>query len=173
MFSSLLNNWLFLAGVSAVATALLIVLSWEAFGGMHSSLIMVVRVLGVIAIVAPVAIFAVRQGKTGLGLHNIGLKAILLWISIGISAGISWYSFYLALEVGKKTHASIALITTINYSSVIIILLISWMLGYQKPEWRNLLGVVLVAAGIYFVSVRTNADPRPEPPITSGHQPPG
>lgn len=49
-----LTHWLFLAVLSMIATALLIVLLVEAFWALHSSLIMALRLLGVSVIVAGV-----------------------------------------------------------------------------------------------------------------------
>jgi uncharacterized membrane protein len=167
MTVNFLTNWLFLAIVSAVATTLLIVLSWEALGGMHSSLIMALRVLGVTAIVAPVVVYVLWNGTTGLDIQTISRKSITLWIGIAVSAGVSWYSFYLALEYGKQAGASIAFITTINYASVVLILVASWLLGQQKMDGRNLLGVALVVAGVYFVSVKPKANSGPQSPPTA------
>jgi uncharacterized membrane protein len=169
MILNLLTNWLFLAIVSAIATALLVVLSWEAFGGLHPSLIMVLRILGVVAIVAPVVIYVVCKGTTGLNAQTIDRRSIILWLAIAASAGVSWYSFYLALDYGKQNSISMATISTINSSYVVLILLISWILGRQQPDFRHLLGVVLVVAGVYLVSINS----APEGPAPAGIDRPG
>lgn len=85
---------------------------------------------------------------------------------MALSAGISWYSFYLALEYGKTAGVSIALITAINYSSVAIVLLAAWALGRQQITVANIAGVILIVAGVYLVGVKPKPTPAAESPAT-------
>lgn len=154
MMVGFLSHWLFLAIVSCVATALLVFLSAEAFGGFHSSIIMLIRLTGVAVLVTPVVIYVFINGKANVGTIQLDINYIVLVISIGICAGLSWYSFYLALESAKLAKVSTSTVTSINYASVALILLLSWYYEREFPDWRNWLGILLVVVGIFLVGVQ-------------------
>jgi uncharacterized membrane protein len=164
MIADFVMNWLFFAIASLIATTAMMLLSWEAFGGLHWSLIMVVRLLGGALIIAPFVFYTLKKGASGVTMQVFTGTNIVLWILIGISAGISWATFYLAFDYGKPAGASLALITAINYASAVPILLVSWMLGRQEIDLRNVVGIVLVVVGLYLVSLKVEPIDPSKPP---------
>ena len=150
---SYLGHWFFLAVVSCLTTALLIFLSVKAFGGTHSSVIMMVRVIGVFSIVFPVMVYAFINKKANLT-FILDTEYLMLISGVGIAAGVSWYSFYLALESAKVAGVDSTVVTAINYASVVVLLGLGWYFGDSQPDWRNWLGVLLVLAGIILTSIR-------------------
>lgn len=81
MSSGFLTNWLFLAVVSMLAPALLIVFSVEAFGGMHSSFIMALRSVGVGVIVAGIAGYLLStKGVAAFAVQTPTPRSIFLWV---------------------------------------------------------------------------------------------
>jgi hypothetical protein len=51
--------------------------------------------------------------------------------------GVSWYSFYLALQVAKSAGGSATAATAINYASVVLILFLFSIFGEAKPVARQ------------------------------------
>ena len=161
-----LTNCYFLAIVSMLSTAILIVLSGEAFGKIHPSLIMLLRVIGVISIVGPVVVYVSSKGTSGLTWQAISKNNVLLWIAIAAAAGVSWYSFYLALDYGKRSGVSLGTIAAINYASAGLVLIAEWIMRRQEFNLRNLAGMVLLLVGLLLVSTTAPKDTSATPPAS-------
>jgi transporter family protein len=76
-------------------------------------------------------------------LQQIPYKSILLLIFSGISTGLSWLFYFRALQLGKAS-----LVSPIDKSSVVLVLLLSAIFLGESLSWQSILGTFLVLSGI-------------------------
>ena len=162
MWGYLTESWLILAILSAIFSALMVFVSGKTLENAHNSVVMFFRLVGGMAITVPILIIIVNQGKTGISWQS----GFLSWASIvlvGLFAGIAWYTFYEAMQVGAKYGVSSSTVAAINTTYVAMLLFLSWIFKDDPPNLRQMIGVVLIVIGAAMVTLKKHSDPNVSP----------
>ncbi len=133
------NLWWFYALLSALFAALTTILAKAGVEGVNVNLATAIRTLIILIITWGVVWF---EGSVQT-LHQISYKSILFLIFSGISTGLSWLFYFRALQLGKAS-----LVSPIDKSSVVLVLLLSAMFLGESLTWKSLLATFLVLSGI-------------------------
>jgi uncharacterized membrane protein len=154
MFWGIFSNWIFLAIVSSITTAILIRASKVALGSFDSAVIMAVRVIGIGILTVPIALFVLSKSGQWHQFVEATKKSWGIMVIIAVSGAVSWYTFYRALHEAERFNYTDAAVTAINYTSVAGVLLLLMWQGNYVPGTANWIGVALVVAGAYLTSLR-------------------
>jgi len=133
------NAWWLYALLSALFAALTTILAKAGIEGVSANLATAIRTF-VILIVTWGIVWS--EGSVQ-NLQQIPYKSILLLIFSGISTGLSWLFYFRALQLGKAS-----LVSPIDKSSVVLVLLLSAIFLGESLSWQSILGTFLVLSGI-------------------------
>ena len=133
------NAWWIYALLSALFAALTTILAKAGVEGVNVNLATAIRTFIILIITWGVVWF---EGSFQ-NLQQINYKSILFLIYSGISTGLSWLFYFKALQLGKAS-----LVSPIDKSSVVLVLLLSAMFLGESLTWKSILATFLVLSGI-------------------------
>lgn len=138
------NLWWIYALLSALFAALTTILAKIGIAGISANLGTAIRTVVILLITWGVVWF---EGSVP-NLQQIPYQSILTLLLSGISTGLSWLFYFKALQLGKAS-----LVSPIDKSSVVLVLLLSAIFLGEALTWKSLLGTFLVLAGVLVLIV--------------------
>lgn len=143
-------SWLVLAALSAVLSALLVILSTYALNGVDSVLTNAIRVVIVSMVLVP---WCFMNGSIKGLAQAWGTTEMNFAIASGIVAALAWTAYYEAIARGQAEGTGTATaVTAINYSSLLIMALLQPF--FQKGirfDRVQIAGAVLVVIGVALI----------------------
>ncbi|HVY89967.1 MAG TPA: EamA family transporter [Hyphomonadaceae bacterium] len=141
----MLDSWLFWALLSALFASLTAIFGKIGVTGVDPDYATLLRVI-VIAVFAGVLVFArgVAQPLTQLAPRTL----IFLGLS-GLATGVSWLCYYRALSLGQAGQ-----VAPIDKLSVVLVAILGVAFLGESLNWKNWLGVGLVAGGAVLVGLK-------------------
>ena len=133
------NTWWIYALLSALFAAITTILGKAGIEGVNANLGTAIRTFVILIITWSIVWF---EGSIQ-NLQQIPYKSVLLLILSGISTGLSWLFYFRALQLGK-----VSLVSPIDKSSVVLVLLLSAIFLGESLNWQSVLGTFLVMSGI-------------------------
>lgn len=130
--------WWGFAVLSALFAALTTILVKLGVQQVSSTLATAIR-----TVVVLVMAWLIVAGKGELGsLSQITPRAWILLGLSGIATGLSWLSYFRALQVGPTAY-----VAAIDKSSTVLIAVLAWLVLREPIDARGALGIGLIAAG--------------------------
>lgn len=130
--------WWFFALASAGAAAATAILAKIGVAGVPSNLATAVRTV-VVVFFSWVLVFATGEQA---GLKDLKGKTLWFLLLSGIATGLSWMAYFKALQM-----AEVSRVAPIDKLSLPITVLLAALFLGERPGWRMVLGVSLMAAG--------------------------
>lgn len=130
--------WAVYASGSAVFASMTAILGKIGIEGVESNLGTAIRTI-VVLIMSWAIIW--KQNKFG-EIKKVSVKGWIFILLSGISTGLSWASYYRALQDG---YASI--IVPIDKLSIVVTVFFSWLILKEKVNKKSLTGLALIVAG--------------------------
>jgi transporter family protein len=131
-------QWLFYAGLSAVAAAATAILAKLGVEHVPSSLATAVRTV-VVVVLAWAIVLALGEHRE---LTTISRRSLVFLGLSGIGTAISWLAYFRALQLGAASHVA----PIDKLSLPLTIILAVGVLG-EPLSWRLAIGVALMTAG--------------------------
>lgn len=130
--------WAVYASGSAVFASMTAILGKIGIEGVESNLGTAIRTI-VVLMMSWVIIW--KQNKFG-EIKKVSIKGWIFILLSGVSTGLSWASYYRALQDG---YASI--IVPIDKLSIVVTVFFSWLILKEKVNKKSLTGLALIVAG--------------------------
>lgn len=130
--------WAVYASGSAVFASMTAILGKIGIEGVESNLGTAIRTI-VVLMMSWVIIW--KQNKFG-EIKKVSVKGWIFILLSGVSTGLSWASYYRALQDG---YASI--IVPIDKLSIVVTVFFSWLILKEKVNKKSLTGLALIVAG--------------------------
>lgn len=138
------NKWLLFAFGSAIFASLTSVLGKVGIEGVESNLGTAIRTI-VVLIMAWVVVFVTKkQGE----IKNIDKKSWKFLILSGLTTGLSWLSYYKALQDGEA-----GIVVPIDKLSIVITIAFSYFILKEKLNKKSILGLILIVTGTLILLV--------------------
>jgi bacterial/archaeal transporter family protein len=138
-------SWMIYAALSAVfaaATAVLIKLGTQTI---DSDVATFYRTIIIFCV--SLAIIAIKSKK--LTLAESGTREVTFLALSGVATGLSWLCYFRAMKDGPIGHVSL-----IDKSSVLLVVLAGVLFFGEQLSAKSGIGIALVIAGLYFLSLR-------------------
>ena len=132
------GGWLIWAILSAVFAALTSVLGKIGIANIDSNLGTAIRTV-VVLIMAWIVVFATKSQKE---LKVINKKNLFFLVVSGIATGLSWLSYYKALQDGQAS-----IVVPIDKLSILITIFFSVVVLKEKISKKSVFGLVLLTSG--------------------------
>jgi uncharacterized membrane protein len=116
---------------------------------------MTFRLLGGAAITIPILIIILRQGKVGIAWQS-GISSWVSIVLVGLFAGLAWYTFYEAMQVGKKHGVHTSTVAAINTTYVAMLPILYWIFKEDPPSMRQIMGLSFVVIGAILITVKSS-----------------
>jgi len=137
-----LAPWLLFALLSALFAALTAIFAKAGLKNIDSDLATAIRTAIILLITWSVVFFK----KTANELPSLSKSNWIFLILSAIATGLSWLFYYRALQLGKASEVSV-----IDKSSLLFVVLLSFLFLKEPVTPKILLGVALVFAGMIVV----------------------
>ena len=134
------GRWLLFAGLSALFASLTSIFGKIGVEGVESNLGTAIRTVVVLGM-AWLMVFVTGQQK---GIRRIGRRDWLFLLLSGLSTGLSWLCYYYALQIGKASK-----VVPVDKFSVVISLVLAFLVLHEQPDFKTVLGGVLITAGTF------------------------
>ena len=135
-------HWALLSAVFAAFTAICAKIGLE---GVDSDLATLVRTMVIGTILA---CFVVLTGKWSNPLALSGKTLSFLLLS-GLATGASWVCYFRALKVGEASK-----VAPVDKLSLVLVAIFAVIFLGERPQPREWLGIGLVAAGVFVLSLK-------------------
>lgn len=132
------NNWIIFAFLTAVFTSLATILGKMGINNINPNLGTMLRTIVILVIIWGVIIIK----KEYIDIRKITKKNILFIILSGISTGISWLFYFMALKDGE-----VSIVFPIEKLSAAVAILISIIFLKEKLDKKGILGFILIILG--------------------------
>ena len=131
-------NWLFFAGVSAVAAAATAILAKIGVQGIPSNLATAVRTV-VILVFAWGLVAATGEVRA---LPAISRRSLVFLVLSGLATGVSWIAYFRALQLAPASR-----VAPIDKLSLPLTIVLAAVLLGEQVGWRLGVGVTLMTVG--------------------------
>lgn len=132
------NNWVIFAFLTAVFTSLASILGKMGINNINPNLGTMLRTIVILVIIWGVIIIK----KEYIDIRKITKRNILFIILSGISTGISWLFYFMALKDGE-----VSIVFPIEKLSAAVAILISIIFLKEKLDKKGILGFILIILG--------------------------
>jgi transporter family protein len=132
-------NWVIYAILSAVFAALVAILGKIGIKGIDSNLAVAIRTVIIVLFAWGIVLL---QGNAG-DLFKISRFSYIFIILSAIATGLSWLFYYKALQLGEVSR-----VAPIDKLSIALTLILAFIILGEKPNLGNVVGGVLVTAGV-------------------------
>ncbi|HEY9691162.1 MAG TPA: EamA family transporter [Oculatellaceae cyanobacterium] len=134
-----LSMWWIYALLSAFFAALTTILAKIGVEGISANLATAIRTV-IILLMAWSIVWIEGSYRS---LHQIPYRPIFFIILSGITTGFSWLFYFKSLQIGEAS-----LVSPIDKSSVVLVLLMSAIFLGEALTWKAILGTLFVLGGI-------------------------
>ncbi len=141
-----LSPWICWALLSAIFAALTAVLAKVGLENIHSDFATFLRTIVVVIILGCILVFTGQWQP----LQDISSKTYLFLTLSGICTGASWVCYFRALKLGDAAR-----VAPVDKLSVVIVALLSVAFLGERLVLLNWIGIVLIAAGVIFVTCKS------------------
>jgi transporter family protein len=131
-------NWLFYAGLSAIAAAATAILAKVGVENVPSSLATAVRTV-IVVVLAWAIVLALGEQRA---LATISKRSLIFLTLSGIGTAISWLAYFRALQLAPASH-----VAPIDKLSLPLTILLAFAVLGEPLSWRLALGVTLMTVG--------------------------
>ena len=132
-------TWVIYAILSALFASLVAIFGKIGIRGVDSNLAVAIRTLIIVGFAWLIVWF---QGNAG-DLFKISRYSYLFIILSAIATGLSWLFYYKALQLGEVSR-----VASVDKLSVALTILLAFVFLAERPSPGNVLGGLLVTAGI-------------------------
>ena len=132
------NNWIIFAFLTAVFTSLATILGKMGINNINPNLATMLRTIVILVIIWGVIIIK----KEYIDIRKITKKNILFIILSGISTGISWLFYFMALKDGE-----VSIVFPVEKLSATVSILISIIFLKEKLDKKGILGFISIILG--------------------------
>lgn len=132
--------WFLFALLSAVFAALTSILAKIGIENVDSNLATAIRTTVVLVLAWGIVLLT---GKVG-GLVDIGRRSWVFLTLSGVATGLSWLCYYHALQIGQASK-----VVPVDKFSVVISLVLAFLVLHEQPDFKTVLGGVLITAGTF------------------------
>lgn len=133
-----LPSWFIFALLSAFFAALTTILAKIGVQNVNSNVATAVRTIVILLIIMCI-VFATGQASA---IFTIPRRPLLFLVLSGVATGLSWLCYFRALQLGNAS-----LVAPVDKSSLVLILLLSWIFLQEEVTLKSVLAAVLVTAG--------------------------
>ncbi len=133
-------NWAIYALLSAFFASLVAIFGKIGVKGIDSNLMTAIRTVIIVFFAWGVVLI---QGNA-MEVFNIPRHTYIFIFLSAISTGLSWMFYYKALQLGEVSR-----VVPIDKFSIVLTMLFAFVFLAEKPSLGNVLGGVLVAAGVF------------------------
>lgn len=141
--------WIVLALLSALFAGATAILAKCGIQKVNSNVATALRT-GVVLIFSWLMVFLVGSQDT---VTEIPPKTLIFLVLSGLSTGASWLFYFRALQLGK-----VAKVAAVDKFSTVLTMLLAMLFLQERPGVWQLAGVVLIAAGTFFMLERPAQD---------------
>lgn len=139
------NNWIIFAGLTAVFTSLATILGKIGINNINPNLGTMLRTIVILVIIWGVIVIK----KEYKDIRKITKKNILFIILSGISTGISWLFYFMALKDGE-----VSIVFPVEKLSAAVAILISIIFLKEKLDKKGILGFISIILGTLLLIFR-------------------
>lgn len=139
------NEWLYWALISAVFAALTAIFAKVGLQNMNSDFATFIRTI--VIIIALIA-FLTYTGKWQ-PVHHITAKNWLFLILSGIATGISWLTYFKALQMGNASQ-----VAPVDKFSLVLVTLFAVIFLGERPSGQEWAGIGLISAGVLLLAFK-------------------
>lgn len=132
------NKWIIFAVLSAIFASLTSILGKVGIEGVESNLGTAIRTIVVLIMAWIVVFITKKQGE----IKHIDKKSWKFLLLSGVTTGLSWLSYYKALQEGEAS-----IVVPIDKLSIVITIGFSYFILKEKLTKKSTLGLVLIVAG--------------------------
>ena len=140
--------WQAWALLSAFFAALTAILAKIGIQGVNSDFATFIRTIVIFFALAGI-LLATGQFQR---LDSVSAKCYLFLILSGLATGASWICYFRALKIGKAS-----LVAPIDKLSVVMVAILGCVFLSEKLEFRNWVGIFLIAIGAVLVGLKRTA----------------
>jgi transporter family protein len=140
-----MEGWMFYAIVSALFATLTAVLIKLGVQTVDSDVATFYRTI--VIFFSALAIIYIK-GKR-LSLEGISTKELVFLGLSGVATGLSWFAYFRAMKLGPISKVSL-----VDKSSVVLTVLVGLLLFKDAISFKGGVGMVLVLAGIYLMTIK-------------------
>lgn len=142
---SILDSWVFWAGLAAVFAALTAIFGKIGVTGVDPDFATLLRVVVILAFASVlVAVRGVFQP-----LDSLSPRTLVFLALSGLATGISWLCYYRALNLGQASQ-----VAPVDKLSIVLVAIIGVIFLGEKLSPLNWAGVALVSGGAVLISLK-------------------
>ena len=138
-----MNNWVFLALLSAIFAALTAIFAKIGMKGVDSDLATAIRTIIILVLAWGIVYF---RHKTG-GLTTLTRQNWTFLVLSGVATGLSWIFYFRALQVGKVSQ-----VAPVDKLSVAIAILLSVVFLGETVSWKTGIGAAFILLGTFIIA---------------------
>lgn len=139
------SSWFFWALLSATFAALTTIFAKVGIHGVDSDLATLIRTAIVLMLIS---LFVHFTGKWSNPFNISKYNLVFLGLS-GLATAASWICFYRALQIGDASK-----VLVIDKFSIVIVALLAFVFLDEKPQLKDWLGIIMVAAGLMAIAFK-------------------
>ena len=139
----LLASWQFWAALSAFFAALTAIFGKIGVQNINSDFATLIRTIIILCVIAAI----VLASGAWQPLSSVGRRTYVFLLLSGLATGASWLCYYRALKLGPASG-----VAPIDKMSVLLVALFAVIFLGERLEFRNWVGIVLIALGAIAVA---------------------
>lgn len=151
--------WIVFAFGSAIFAGLTAILAKCGIRRTDSTVATAIRTIVVLAFAWAMVFLTGTQNQW----KGISQKTWIFLILSGVATGASWLCYFKALKLGDINK-----VVPIDKSSVILTILLAWIIFHETITWQKGAGVILIAAGTFFMIEKKENEKSQEPDEKEG-----
>lgn len=132
------KSWFIYAVLSAIFASLTAILGKVGIHNIDSNLGTAIRTIVILILAWAIVLFQKKLSS----IKEIDKKSWLFLFLSGLSTGLSWMSYYKALQQGKAS-----IVVPIDKLSILITFFFAWIILKEKVSAKSLLGLLLLTGG--------------------------
>lgn len=142
---SILDSWIFWAGLAAVFAALTAIFGKIGVTGVDPDFATLLRILVILSFVSVlVTIRGVFQP-----LDSLSPRTLVFLALSGLATGLSWLCYYRALNLGQASQ-----VAPVDKLSIVLVAIVGVVFLGEKLSALNWAGVALVSGGAVLISLK-------------------
>ena len=138
------HGWFYWALLSAVFAAMTAIFAKIGLAGVNSDFATLIRTLVILLVLSAFVYFTGKWSDPFL----LGKKTWLFLSLSALATGASWVCYFRALQIGEASK-----VAPVDKFSVVLVALFAVVFLGERPDFREWLGILLIAAGVIVLSL--------------------
>ena len=138
------HGWFYWALLSAVFAAMTAIFAKIGLAGVNSDFATLIRTLVILLVLSAFVYFTGKWSDPFL----LGRKTWLFLSLSALATGASWVCYFRALQIGEASK-----VAPVDKFSVVLVALFAVVFLGERPDFREWLGILLIAAGVIVLSL--------------------